>query len=372
MACEWLAANLPGAGTVAGAVISVAAAIGTAVLAYQKSRLLESQKNDYQRDLEGLKNQLQQSLESRKLDLQKELEEFKAGIADDTAARNARRGYEYDARKRLYEQVEPLLFQLFEAAEGAFHAVASLARTQRKNKLPEWLGPEEDEYYIRSIIHRLFRPLAIYRLLQRSTTLVDLTLDPTIRLRYSLLKECYLTWTDDFTLKDLAPTQVYDPNVDDWEKLRKSSPAVYWRQALVIGDLDRLIDSMTVTEGSSLRIMNFGEFDTAAATDKKFKTVFDFPRDVFEDFSFPTRPVLSRMLLSYACLMHILMTVYAGAKMASADEIDLQAILADFLKSEESQALNWRTNPTSDDMSVICPYVLRRIEQARQGGYVKF
>src|SRR5262249_8532269 len=242
-------------GAAAGAIISGAVWLWT-------NRFLEQVRAKNQSDLETHKGKLQGQLEDRKaelqLDLQKEMEEFKAEIADDAAAKNARRGYEFEARKRLYGQVEPLLFQLFEAAESAFHAVASLARTQREGHLPEWL--DGDEYYIRSIIHRTFLPLAILRLIQKSTTLIDLNLDPSIRLRYAILKECYLTWTDHVGIARFEPKLDYEPSAIDWKTLRQQDPAKYWRQGFVIGHLDRFIDAMIITDGTSRRPMNFGEF----------------------------------------------------------------------------------------------------------------
>jgi ABC-type multidrug transport system fused ATPase/permease subunit len=175
---QLIATNMPSSVSVGGAAISILAAIGTFVLSrslekakagYQttleqrKGELqsdLEGRKRDlqeelegvkagYQRDLELRKNELQSSLEGQKLIFQKELEEFKAGISNELASQNARRSYEYDARKNLYAKVEPLLFQLFEAAEGAFHAVTSLARTQRQGDLPAWLAANANKYYIR-------------------------------------------------------------------------------------------------------------------------------------------------------------------------------------------------------------------------------
>jgi hypothetical protein len=165
---------------------------------------LEGRKTELQKDLEERKANLQMGLEARKLTLQKEFEHFRAAITDDLADQDARRAYEYEARKRLYTQVEPLLFQMFDAAEGAFHALTSLVRSQRRGEIPGWFSV--DGYYLRSTIHRLFLPLVILRLIQRSTTLVDLTLDPSIRLRYALLKEGYLTYTDDLRLASLAAT----------------------------------------------------------------------------------------------------------------------------------------------------------------------
>jgi hypothetical protein len=233
---QFLSTDMPRATSIGAAAISVVAAIGATTLSYLSKRSLERTKAMLQHDLEGRKVELQGELEGLKLTLQKELEEFKGEVANELAAQNARRAYEYEARKRLYTQVEPLLFQLFERAESAFHAVTSLSRTQRIGHLPQWLAPDDNVYYIRSIIHRLFLPLSIFRMIQRSTTLVDLNLDPSIRLRYAVLKESYLTWTDDFGLAQLDPPLEYDPNEDNWIKLRQAKPATYWRQGLVIGN----------------------------------------------------------------------------------------------------------------------------------------
>ena len=404
MAFEWLMTGLPAAGTIGGAAVSILAAVGTAWLAYNRNKSLEgvkkkyqaeleNTKNTYQRELEDLKTrlqtnlevrkselqtgleerkaQLQANMEDRKLVLQKELAEFNADLTDVNAAKNARRVYEYDARRRLYGEVEPLLFQLFDAAEGAFHAVASLARTQRDGDLPEWLGPDARPYYIRSIIHRLFRPLGVYRLVQRSTTLVDLTLDPTIRLRYRLLKECYLTWTDDFGIAELAPKKTYKPFAENWQELRLKSPEVHWRQGFVIGHLDRLVDAMAVSEGTKFRVMNFGEFDAAVEDDaQSLKGSYIFASDIFKSFSFTHRPVLARVLLSYAGLMYVLMMINAKAKAEDA-AIDPAAIFDAFLASDDSKILNWHKGDGFDELSVVESYVRRRIEQAQQD-YVRF
>lgn len=336
----------------------------------RKSQLqvdLEGRKLEFQKDLEERKTDLQESLESRKSLLQKDLERFKAEVTDDLAAQNARRAYEYEARKRLYAQVEPLLFQLFEALEGAFHAVASLCRTQRRGDLPGWL--DSDGYYLRSIVHRLFLPLTILRLMQRSTTLLDLRLDPSIRLRYALLKECYLTLTDDFRLAMIDPALRYEPNAPNWQALRTQLPDVYWRQGLVIGRLDRLIDAMAVSEKDTRRSMNFGEFETALRDDPEFFAVYDSARDIFLGFDFPSRPVFGRMLMVYACLVHALMSVYGEAT----DEVDLQQVVSDFVAPRPRHPLRLSKDAGPDVAEIVRPYVADRIKQAtRQEGYALF
>jgi hypothetical protein len=328
---------------------------------------LEGRKTELQKDLEERKTDLQASLESRKLLLQKDLEQFKAEIADDLAAQSARRAYEYEARKRLYAQVEPLLFQLFEASEGAFHAVTSLSRTQRRGDIPGWLGG--DGYYMRSIVHRLFLPLSILRLMQRSTTLLDLRLDPSIRLRYALLKECYLTLTDDFGVATLGPGLEYDPNARDWRSLRAQRPDVYWRQGLVIGRLDRLVDAMVISENASRRPMNFGEFETAIREPPRFADVYESAQDIFTGFDFRGRPVLGRMLTVYACLFHVLMSIYDRAP----HEVNLLDIAAEFNSGVQSAPLRWWRAGEPDVLEIVQPYVQQRIKQATtQGSYVRF
>ena len=374
---------------VVGALVSVIAALGNLVGSHLSARALERAKLRYlkdledrkaelqggleerktglQKDLEERKADLQMGLESRKVVLQKDLEYFKSEVADNVAAQSARRAYEYEARQRLYMQVEPLLFQLFEASEGAFHAVASLARTQRRGDIPGWLGG--DGYYMRSITHRVFLPLAILRLMQRSTTLLDLRLDPSIRLRYALLKECYLTHTDDFRLALATPTLRYEPNAADWQSLRTQNPAVYWRQGFVIGRLDRLLDAMATTDGVMRRPMNFGEFETQIHKDAEFRAVYASAQDVFTGFDFRSRPVLGRALIAYACLMHTLMSVYGKEP----SEADLLQVVADFVGNKHGNPLRWWNADEPDVLEIIGPYVQERVTQAsKQDGYVRF
>jgi hypothetical protein len=81
-----------------------------------------------------------EELEKQKASWSAQLASQSALLADISAERNARRDYEYDARKRLYSEIEPLLFQLFEALEESHYRVRSLARTSRNGNLPGWLG----------------------------------------------------------------------------------------------------------------------------------------------------------------------------------------------------------------------------------------
>src|SRR5258706_56753 len=82
------------------------------------------------------------------------------------AARNEGEACEYDARKRLYEEVEPLLFQLFENANHALNRIRNLARASRDGQLESWLAQQGDSYYLRSTLHSFLVPLASIHLIR--------------------------------------------------------------------------------------------------------------------------------------------------------------------------------------------------------------
>jgi hypothetical protein len=47
--------------------------------------------------------------------MQKEVERLKGEVADKNSESAARRAYEYEARKKLYHEFEPIRFQLLES-----------------------------------------------------------------------------------------------------------------------------------------------------------------------------------------------------------------------------------------------------------------
>jgi hypothetical protein len=90
--------------------------------------------------------------------------------------RDARRDYEYEAKKRLYEQCEPLLFQALELSESARDRVVSLARSARRDDIrPDgsgWLATPG--YYFKSTAYWLMAPMTTFKILQGRLTSIDL------------------------------------------------------------------------------------------------------------------------------------------------------------------------------------------------------
>ncbi len=93
---------------------------------------------------------------------QRQRAELDSRLQEQRAERDARRDYEYEAKKRLYTQCEPVIFQAMELAENSRHRVLSLARSARSGDLaPDgtgWLA-HTDEYFFTSTAFFLLAPV---------------------------------------------------------------------------------------------------------------------------------------------------------------------------------------------------------------------
>jgi hypothetical protein len=109
---------------------------------------------------------------------------------------DAWRSYTFEARKRLYLELGPLLFALVEACEELQFRVRGIARSARDHRLEDdasnRFGPGSD--YMLSTLYRLMAPLAVIRRVQTRLTLVDLSVDPAIDRIYALAKLIRRSW----------------------------------------------------------------------------------------------------------------------------------------------------------------------------------
>jgi hypothetical protein len=80
------------------------------------------------------------------------LETFRSDLAGIQAERGARLSYEYEARKHLYAEFYPLLFQLVEACESAYNRIAGIAIAAQRQLLRDFV---HDDDYRFQIVYRL-------------------------------------------------------------------------------------------------------------------------------------------------------------------------------------------------------------------------
>jgi hypothetical protein len=284
-------------------------------------------------------------------------------FAEEKAKHDAERDYEYEARKKLYNEAEPLLFRLGEAAENALYRVISLARTARDRHLGStprsWLS--EPGYYMASTIYNLLAPSAVYRLLRERLTFVDLGVAPRIQMKYLLAKIHYHSFTEDFALAGTEPSLPYDPFVGHWKIKRVEDPAQYWRQGTTIGGVDVAVDSLLTTDGGgNRRVLSFGEFqelfEKSVHSEKAALAPFI---DLFLYFDPEHRPVLWRILVLQAVTCRNLLAVLRDKP--SHDLLFSQVPSAEELKQE----LDWRpadrrSEAAADQFRVVDEYYRKR------------
>jgi hypothetical protein len=336
-------------------------------LAKTNNEGLESLKSSLQKtnneDLETLKAELQdsnaQKLETLKADLQyvngKTLETFKSELLDENAARNARREYEFEARKRLYQEIEPLLFQLNEAAEEAFYRVKSLTRSARRDEL-KWLRGKG--YYLRSTVHKLFVPAVVFRVVQRQMTFIDLRLDETIRTKYYLMKLYAYSFTDDFDIanriKQRHPDFEYDPNEGTREMIQ-SDPARYARQGLYVGVVENTADAMIKEyegkEHKGLRPKAFGEYWDSVKLDDSMPGDIKQVVSLYSHFDSRSNPILAHILHAQACIARLILLSSGGLRQ------NLHQALTDFISSSEFQTEFAWAEGTKPDTQLVLTYI---------------
>lgn len=240
------------------------------------------------------------------------------------AEQNSRRSYEYDARKRLYTECEPIIFQIIELSDWALKLIEWLAEETSKGTF-DHSDPKKNyfignKYMMRSTIYRLLSPLAAFRILQSVLTTVDLRLDHKINLQYMLAKKLYLTFTKDDDLAKLYPELDYKVIYGkEGTEQRKQQPQKYRKQGFNFGRLDKLTSELMITDSKGIRrVITYDEFERkfeserSSSDNKKDDDLygeFTVPYRIFYDFHPNRLPVLWRILLTQARIYNIIKNI---------------------------------------------------------------
>jgi hypothetical protein len=261
-------------------------------------------------------------------------------LSRQAAEESARRAYEYEARQRLYVQIQPLLFQLSELCESSYDRVANLqqARVFRRLESP-------GSYIMLSTIHRLVSPLVVIRQIQRRLTAVDLGVDSTLRGQYLVAKEIARTLTSGEQLAETEPRLDYRWTTDAD------------RQHIGVGELEMLITLATVREpDGTTRWMDYAELEASYQNDGKAEKIINQVQIPLLRANPLTKPVVWRTLVTQAYLQWAMMGMIEGAlaKPASWEPPDAATVFnwatrraplprAADAKSARSAALNYIT-----------------------------
>lgn len=267
-----------------------------------------------------------------------QLERLKSKLLDWQGERNAQRDYRYEAMKRLYTDLQPLLFQLAELCDSAYLHTRGLARTARNGNLgagpQSWLDDPEDDYYLLSTVYRVLVPVAVVGLMRRRLTFVDLTVDQELAQQYRFARALSGTWNSGFDIAGKDPELHYRPHDPDARALSAESPGVYGLQHLYAGEVDALVSCLVVADPDGrVRPRTYGEFEEAhreaAARDRVAPAV-----ELFTAFHPRTHPVLWRMLVVNAHLYRAIARTFGGAGGVVAP--------GEALPPEERSKFDWR------------------------------
>jgi hypothetical protein len=269
------------------------------------------------------------------------IERYKTKAARVSEELKARRDYEYEARKRLYAETEPVLFQFYESAAYVVNRILNLARASRDGDLTGSDSWWHDPYYLRSTVHGFLAPLAAFHILRHRITLLDLGLDSALERQYELGKAANRSWNRDIEMSHVAPPLQYDPNhkrAREYAAL-PGGESTYRRQGVFGGLLQRAAAALVVTDGASPQVRTFAEF-SAAYDDRKSSVRRDVEPvlEVFKGFVPEAHPVLWRIIIAQ-------LFVYRAVRLYRERDLSDDEVLARvLLTGEEQEAFAFSTN----------------------------
>jgi hypothetical protein len=301
-----------------------------------------------QRRLQQQRAEIDAELAAARKDYETEIARLKARLDEGLAERKAQRDYEYEARKKLYAQIEPLMLQLGFAAENCFDRVANLAMIAGKGFLDpgpgSWLQPNQEghRHYLDSTLYRLLLPLGFFEVLRTKATQLDFKLEPRLDALFRVMRQQYRLWAAEFAFAVAEPRLAYAPYATDAEARMADDPKRHRRQGVALGRVDKIAAAMVVPgDGGGLRVRRLGEFESEWAGQQG--AMADAARPfyaLFEGFRPDLMPVLWRILCAQGCL------AYAVSRLVAQGETrDAVAIVQDFCRDPRAHA---RLAPTAD------------------------
>jgi hypothetical protein len=271
----------------------------------------------------------------------------------------ARREYEYEARKRLYAEFQPLLFQLVERCDGALARIQSIADAARRGRLEHRLGEmwPNDPYAMVATMWEMMSPLAFFKLGQRRLTVVDLTVDPVIHAQYLMGRELYYSWAGGNEIAEFRPKEPYD---DEHGATR---------QHVLPGHLEQTVEALIVAEANGQQYcMSFGRFYSGfLASDSGLVSRFETIATLFTNFHPATKPVLWQLLIVQAHIYRALMQTFENSAKGLAEVVHpLEAF-----SSTDYDRFDWRQpgDGVSREEAVTIPFAVAQDYLQRRFGY---
>jgi hypothetical protein len=239
------------------------------------------------------------------------LEKTKAALEQVKADRNALLDYQYETRRRMYRECEPLIFRLVELCDEANNRILTLARMSRTGsgyEVEQWISDEDNQH---STLYRILAPLAAFTLLAERLTLFDLSLNPRMYVQYILAKTMVDIYRHETVLAKIGTAPLnYKPNTRPPDN-QVAPPAVYAVQGISDERLDSVLAAFVEDGPTSRRVISYPTF-LRKKDDKKdalYAPVLNLS-NLLRDFSPRSRPVLWRVLVAHSVLCNAITKSY--------------------------------------------------------------
>jgi hypothetical protein len=280
----------------------------------------------------------------------KKLEKLKITLKENQSQRDAKRDYEYEAKKRLYQDYEPLYFQYLELGDIASSRIEGIAKTTKEGHLNNLAWVKFESYFLYSTIYKLIAPLAIFKLVQEKLTNVDFRIDQNIFIEYELMKINYLSFQEDFKFARAA---------DDIEYLEKWKLRFHGKfdgQGIKLGELDNICELFRKED----KIISFGEYQRKLK-DENFKEAIKPLEDRMIGFNPKSDLIFWYMLLSQT-IVHSLLRKTRNERVLTEDT--LGKLINEFSKENINDlAINDEKDVNEEYIGYAKKYLKRRIEK---------
>lgn len=224
-----------------------------------------------------------------------ELAQLQSQLTEEQSERAARRDYVYEARKRLYAEFQPVLFQMVERCSGAVGRIKGMAEGTRTGLIlrPSRLGAgwQDDPYHMISTCWDLLAPLALFRIGQQKLMGVDMSVDAVTGWQYLLAREYYSSWNMG---DELAAEEPALPFNDEEQETREH---------ILSGHLEQIADCLIRRDKQGQpSCISFSEFSSAFFKVPEFIEAMAHITLPLTNFHPQRKPVLWRLLLTQAHL----------------------------------------------------------------------
>ena len=237
--------------------------------AWWLGRLLVSHRLN--KDLEDYKSQWMKELNEEKLRLSGSI---KREVENYLGEKSAQREYELEAKKRLYQSIGPLRFQLLLACRDTAHRIEG-------HGLRKSYDMSSSNFYGRSTMYRILKPLVICELIESQVAYADFSVDESALDALLFKKSCGLVLSGGEILSN-------HPDID-WSSQK---------QHLFFDTLREAASVLISKSESGEKIITFHEFD--AAYDELISNYgLVTLSEIINDFTMKSKPLFWMRLLSY-------------------------------------------------------------------------